>query len=216
MNQGSPLNSIDVSLNGVSYPLKDDGKDGDKLKGDNTWSVRLITQKQEKLQLHFDDGEKWKDSISVNCSDKSVQNIQIIRMTDNFLLYDNEENPNKSVPQPADSKPMASSNPTTEDVSTAQERTFSEIPDSNEGDIYLLILFIGGLLLTFFIQIYLRWKRDIQPTLEELQNYIHSSENKMKHENERQETKSDKVEPVDSEPDVNLNQIKQGTSDETE
>lgn len=222
VNQGTPLTSITVSLNGNSYALKDDGKDGDEVRGDNTWSVQIQTQKQEKLQLQFDDGDKWQDSISINCSDKDVQNIQIIRMTDNFLLFGNEENPNQNNPQPPDSKAISSSNPTNGSFSTDQDQTFGEIPDSNEGDIYLLLIFIGGLILTFFIQIYLRWKRDIQPTIEEVQKYLQLNANKGVQDNEKQEHvhNKSKVTSTDSVPygndQINKEQSDKGSVDDAE
>ena len=44
INQGTPLTSITVSLNGNSHALRDDGKGGDEVSGDNTWSVQIQTQ----------------------------------------------------------------------------------------------------------------------------------------------------------------------------
>jgi hypothetical protein len=180
VNQGSALKSLRVSLDGELYSLRDDGQEPDKVKGDNTWSVQIQAKKQEKLQLYFDNTEDWKDNIAINCSDKNEQNIQIIRMLDNFLLYGNEELPNQNQPQenpqqadPANSETQNNASPINEESQpTSNDPMFNEIPDSNKGDIYLIAILISGLCIAFFAQIYIRWKGEVQPVLQQLTIYL--------------------------------------------
>ena len=175
LNQGSPLKNLSVTLDGNTYPISDDGQGQDQNKDDNIWTIRISAKKQETLQLLFEDGQQWSETIVINCSDEKEQNIDILRMSNNFLSQNNEESSNQKNENDTEkiSKPTDSNLPPLTKNTTSPDTSFqTPLPESKNADIYLIAIAIVSIFMVFTIQIYIRWKRDISPLLYLLEQYL--------------------------------------------
>ena len=175
LNQGSPLKNLSVTLDGNTYPISDDGQGQDQNKDDNIWTIRISAKKQETLQLLFEDGQQWSETIVINCSDEKEQNIDILRTSTNFLSQNNEESSNQKHENDTEntSKPTNSNLPPLTKNTTSPDSSFqTPLPESRNADIYLIAIAIVSIFMVFAIQIYIRWKRDISPLLYLLEQYL--------------------------------------------